>query len=76
MNASIACNNCEALLIDSNVIALDHAAPIRFDFSGMVNCVNNRASQGSLIKADDLATGQFVDSYFPAAEEAFVLAIL
>jgi len=75
-SGAVAGYNCGALLIDNNVIALDHASPIQFGFSGMVNCLNNRTPQGALIKAKDVATAQLVDSYFPAAEEAFVLAML
>lgn len=48
-----------------------------------VSFVNNRAPQGTLVKANDLATGQaqyvptaqLVESYFPAAEDALILAL-
>jgi len=75
-SGAISCSNCGALLVEDNVIALDHTSPIQFGFSGMVNCLNNRTPQGALIKANDAASAQLVDSYFPAAEEAFVLAML
>jgi hypothetical protein len=82
-SGAVGCYNCGALLIEDNVIALTRTAPIHFDYSGMVSCVNNRTPQGALIKANDLATGQapdvptaqLVESYFPAAEDAFVLAL-
>ena len=75
-SGAMSCSNCGALLLEDNVIALDHSSPIQFSFSGMINCLNNRTPQGALIKAKDVATAQLVDSYFPAAEEAFVLAML
>jgi hypothetical protein len=68
--------NAGAVLIEDNVIALSGTTPILFDVSAMTSCANNLTPQGTLIPAYDLATGRFTEAYFPAAEEAMVLAML
>jgi hypothetical protein len=81
-SVALSCWNCGTLLIEDNVMALERPAPIHFNLSGTVSCVNNRTPQGTPIKANDVATGvapydpaaQVLDTYFPAAEDAMILA--
>lgn len=81
-SAAMACYNCDSLMIENNLIGLERTFPIWFDYSGMVSCVNNLTPQGTLIKASNrdplqalaLPAARLVESYFPSAEDAFLLA--
>lgn len=72
----IYCDSGGAVLIDDNVIALRHTTPVKFVHSGMVNSVNNQTPEGTLLQAYEyVETQRFTDTYFPAAEDAFILAL-
>jgi hypothetical protein len=74
-SSGFACSDCGALLVENNVFALNRTWPIIFNRSAMVSSANNRTPHGTLVPAYNIATARAVESCFPAAEDALVLAL-
>lgn len=69
-------DNGGVVLLHHNVFAINQSLPIQFHWCGMVSCVNNRTREGAVVPAYDKVTNRAADLYFPAAEDATVLALL
>ena len=68
-------DNGGVVLLSHNVFAIDQASPIQFHWCELVSCVNNLTVQGTLVSAYDKVTGRSAQLYFPAAEDALILAL-
>ena len=76
MTSGFDVDNGGVVLLSHNVFAIDQASPIQFHWCELVSCVNNRTVQGTLVCAFDKVTNRSAELYFPAAEDAMVLAML